>query len=33
LTPHRRDFGHFRQLIDAINTSALEALEVAQSVR
>lgn len=24
LTPHRRDFGHFRQLIDGINTSAVE---------
>jgi NAD(P)H-hydrate repair Nnr-like enzyme with NAD(P)H-hydrate dehydratase domain len=23
LTPHRRDFGRFRQLIDAINTSPI----------
>jgi hypothetical protein len=22
LTPHRRDFGRFRELIDAINTAA-----------
>ncbi|MEY2439004.1 MAG: hypothetical protein QOI34_389 [Verrucomicrobiota bacterium] len=33
LTPHRRDFGRFRELIDAINCSAVEPVAEALSIR